>query len=153
MLWWLGALLGPCFPGLFIYLRPCYWYWGDTDISGSCFILLFTSKRNWSVLTLSWLDLTSSWCSNILSWHLRTDSEDLPNRSWASHSRLDSNEWSKDGNCRNIILSVSVSHNLFVSNRMPSGDCLEKMGGRVWDTPHHLCSHWMSCCGTPKDTV
>lgn len=102
----------------------------------------FFSPPKGTGLTLSWLELLLSWCSNILYCHMRTASEDLPNRRWACHNRLDLDEWSKDGNYRNVILNVSVSHNLFVSNRMPSGD----FGKSVWDTPHHLCSHWIDCC-------
>lgn len=89
------------------------------------FTLLFVVYRNWSILTLSWLDLISSWCSNMLYCHMRPASEYLLNRTWASHNELYLNEQSKNGNYGNVILNVTVSHNLFVSNRMPFGDCLK----------------------------
>ena len=75
---------------------------------------------------------------------MRPASEYLPNRSWASHNGLDLNEQSKNGNYRNVILNVSVSHNTFVSNRMCFGDCL-----KTWEEEYgtyHFRSRRVDCC-------
>lgn len=120
---WAWALAFHVFEIMLLILR---WHWYlRSFLHLDFFILLFVIYWNWSILTLSWLDLISSWCSNILYCHMRPASEYLPNRSWASHDGLDLNEQNKNRNYKNVILNVSVSHNLFVSNRMPFGDCLK----------------------------
>lgn len=120
---WAWAPAFHFFETVLLILRR-HWYF-RSFLHLDFFILLFIVYRNWSILTLSWLDLILSWCSKTLYCHMRPASEYLPNRSWASHSGLDLNEWSKNGNYRNVILNVLVSHSLFVSNRMPFGDCLK----------------------------
>lgn len=118
---WAWALAFHFFETVLLVLRR-HWYF-RSFLRLDFLILLFVIYGNWSILILSWLDLISSWCSNILYCHMRPASEYLP--SWASHNGLDLNEQSKNGNYRNVILNVSVSHNPFISNRMPFGDCLK----------------------------
>lgn len=102
-------------------LRRHWYFWSFLHLD--LVILLFIVYGNWSILTLSWLDLILSWCSNILYCHMR------PANICQTEAGQATTGWiwmrSKNGNYRNVILNISVSHNLFVSNRMPFGDCLK----------------------------